>query len=310
MKTTDKTALLTKLLRERILILDGAMGTMIQGRALSEPDYRGPAACGLRGHAHDLKGDNDLLALTRPDVIRAIHDEFLAAGADIIETNTFNATRIAQADYRLETRVREINLAAARIARECADAWTAKTPDKPRFVAGALGPTNRTASISPDVNDPGARNVRFDESLGLGSGQPWHSGEETDFVVGALQAGARIEYDPSFVVVHPQRRPTAPELRALGARDGASVGFILRKRRYPVRAVARMLVRPLGGAAHAAARTLLCAPRRLGLDRQKYLSHQPTGRLVVFPGRAVGLTGHRAGCPSSLQQAQPLSRSR
>src|SRR5205809_589097 len=148
MKTTDKTALLTKLLRERILILDGAMGTMIQGRALSEPDYRGPAACGLQGHAHDLKGDNDLLALTNPDVIRAIHDEFLAAGADIIETNTFNATRIAQADYKLENRVREINLAAARIARECADAWTAKTPQKPRFVAGALGPTNRTGTIT------------------------------------------------------------------------------------------------------------------------------------------------------------------
>jgi 5-methyltetrahydrofolate--homocysteine methyltransferase len=163
MPTTDKTALLTKLLRERILILDGAMGTMIQGRRLSEPDYRGPATCGLQGHAHDLKGDNDLLALTNPDVIRAIHDEFLAAGADIIETNTFNATRIAQADYKLENRVREINLAAARIARECADAWTAKTPQKPRFVAGALGPTNRTATISPDVNDPGFRNVSYDE---------------------------------------------------------------------------------------------------------------------------------------------------
>jgi len=163
MPTTDKTALLTKLLRERILILDGAMGTMIQGRALAEPDYRGPAACGLQGHAHDLKGDNDLLALTNRDVIRAIHDEFLAAGADIIETNTFNATRIAQADYKLENRVREINLAAARIARERADAWTAKTPEKPRFVAGALGPTNRTATISPDVNDPGFRNVSYDE---------------------------------------------------------------------------------------------------------------------------------------------------
>lgn len=161
--TNDKTALLTKLLRERILILDGAMGTMIQGRGLSEPDYRGPAACGLQGHAHDLKGDNDLLALTNPEVIRAIHDEFLAAGADIIETNTFNATRIAQADYKLESRVREINLAAARIARERADAWTAKTPEKPRFVAGALGPTNRTATMSPDVNDPGFRNVRYDE---------------------------------------------------------------------------------------------------------------------------------------------------
>src|ERR1043166_5140766 len=148
----DKTALLSRLLIERILILDGAMGTMIQARKLGEDAYRGPPACGLSGHACDLKGDNDLLALTQPDVIRAIHDEFLAAGADIIETNTFNATRIAQADYRLESRVREINLAAARIARECADAWTAKTPQKPRFVAGALGPTNRTATISPDVN--------------------------------------------------------------------------------------------------------------------------------------------------------------
>ena len=161
--TSDKTALLTKLLRERILVLDGAMGTMIQSRKLGEADYRGPAACGLHEHAGDLKGDNDLLALTQPDVIRAIHDEFLAAGADIIETNTFNATRIAQADYRLGNRVREINLAAARIARERADAWTAKTPDKPRFVAGALGPTNRTATISPDVNDPAFRNVSYDE---------------------------------------------------------------------------------------------------------------------------------------------------
>jgi 5-methyltetrahydrofolate--homocysteine methyltransferase len=161
--TSDKTALLTKLLRERILVLDGAMGTMIQSRKLGEAEYRGPASCGLHGHAGDLKGDNDLLALTQPEIIRAIHDEFLAAGADIIETNTFNATRIAQADYRLGNRVREINLAAARIARERADAWTAKTPDKPRFVAGALGPTNRTATISPDVNDPAFRNVSYDE---------------------------------------------------------------------------------------------------------------------------------------------------
>ena len=161
--TDDQTALLTKLLRERILVLDGAMGTMIQSRKLGEADYRGAAACGLHGHACDLKGDNDLLVLTQPDVIRAIHDEFLAAGADIIETNTFNATSIAQADYRLGNRVRDINLVAARIARERADAWTAKTPDKPRFVAGALGPTNRTATISPDVNDPGFRNVSFDD---------------------------------------------------------------------------------------------------------------------------------------------------
>jgi 5-methyltetrahydrofolate--homocysteine methyltransferase len=161
--TTDKTALLTKLLTERILILDGAMGTMIQGRKLGEADYRGPQLCGLHGHGCDLKGDNDLLSITQPDVVRSIHDAFLAAGADIIETNTFNATRVAQADYRLEARVREINLAAARIARERADAWTRKTPDQPRFVAGALGPTNRTATISPDVNDPGFRNVSFDE---------------------------------------------------------------------------------------------------------------------------------------------------
>jgi 5-methyltetrahydrofolate--homocysteine methyltransferase len=136
---------------------------MIQARRLGEADYRGPAACGLHDHPRDLKGDNDLLVLTRPDVIRAIHDDFLEAGADIIETNTFNATSIAQADYGLESRVREINLAAARLARERADAWTAKTPDKPRFVAGALGPTNRTATISPDVNDPGFRNVSYDE---------------------------------------------------------------------------------------------------------------------------------------------------
>jgi 5-methyltetrahydrofolate--homocysteine methyltransferase len=163
MTTTDKTALLQKLLRERILILDGAMGTMIQARRLGEADFRGAPACGLHHHEHDLKGDNDLLVLTQPDVVAAIHDAFLAAGADIIETNTFNATRIAQADYHLEARVRDINLAAARIARQCADAWTRKTPDKPRFVAGALGPTNRTATISPDVNDPGFRNVGFDE---------------------------------------------------------------------------------------------------------------------------------------------------
>ncbi len=162
-KTNDKTALLTSLLDKRILVLDGAMGTMIQAHKLGEAEYRGPAACGLQAHAHDLKGDNDLLALTRPDVVRSIHHAFLEAGADIIETNTFNATRIAQADYKLEHRVREINLAAARIARECADAWNAKTPGKPRFVAGALGPTNRTATISPDVNDPGFRNVSYDE---------------------------------------------------------------------------------------------------------------------------------------------------
>ena len=158
--TTDKTALLAKLMRRAHP--DPRRRDGHDDPAL--PAWARPtiAATCLAGHAHDVKGDNDLLVLTQPDVIRAIHDAYLEAGADIIETNTFNATAIAQADYRLEGRVREINLAAARIARECADAWTARTPDKPRFVAGALGPTNRTASISPDVNDPGARNTSFD----------------------------------------------------------------------------------------------------------------------------------------------------
>jgi 5-methyltetrahydrofolate--homocysteine methyltransferase len=155
----DRTALLTRLMHERILVMDGAMGTQIQQCKLAEADFRG----GFHDHAHDLAGDNDLLVLTRPDVVRAIHDAYLAAGADIIETNTFTATGIAQADYGMQGEVRAMNLAAARIAREAADAWTARTPGKPRFVAGALGPTNRTASISPDVNDPAARNVTFDE---------------------------------------------------------------------------------------------------------------------------------------------------
>jgi 5-methyltetrahydrofolate--homocysteine methyltransferase len=134
------------------------MGTMIQRRRLDESDFRGER---LRDHGKDLRGNNDLLVLTRPDVIREIHDQYLAAGADIIETNTFGATSIAQEDYGLGHLARELNVAAARIARAAADA--AATPDRPRWVAGALGPTPRTASISPDVNDPGARNVSFDQ---------------------------------------------------------------------------------------------------------------------------------------------------
>jgi 5-methyltetrahydrofolate--homocysteine methyltransferase len=155
----DQTPELTRLLRERILVLDGAMGTQIQACRLSERDFRGP----FHGHPHDLVGDNDLLSLTKPATIASIHDAYFAAGADLVETNTFNATRIAQADYGMQREVRAINESAARIARECADRWTRRTPDRPRFVAGALGPTNRTASISPDVNDPGARNVAFDD---------------------------------------------------------------------------------------------------------------------------------------------------
>ncbi|WP_156861253.1 homocysteine S-methyltransferase family protein [Casimicrobium huifangae] len=151
---------LANLLRQRILILDGGMGTMVQQFKLGEADYRGHLC---RDHACDLKGNNDLLVLTKPEVIREIHNDYLAAGADIIETNTFNGTSIAMADYQLEHMVRVMNRDAAKLARECCAEWTKKTPDKPRFVAGALGPTNRTASISPDVNDASKRNVSFDE---------------------------------------------------------------------------------------------------------------------------------------------------
>ena len=148
------------LARERILLLDGAMGTMIQRYRLGEADFRGSR---FADHPSDLKGNNDLLCLTRPEVIREIHSAYLDAGADILETNTFNATSISQADYRLESIVYELNAAGARLAREAADAATARDPRKPRFVAGVLGPTNRTASISPDVNNPGFRNVTFDD---------------------------------------------------------------------------------------------------------------------------------------------------
>ena len=146
-------------LDDRILMLDGAMGTMIQGYGLGEDDYRGERFADWN---QDLKGNNDLLSITRPDIIRAIHDAFLDAGADIIETNTFNSNAPSMADYGMESLVEELNLAAARLARECADACAAKT-GRPRWVAGALGPTNRTASISPDVNDPGFRNISFDD---------------------------------------------------------------------------------------------------------------------------------------------------
>lgn len=151
---------LDAILKKRIMVLDGAMGTMIQGYGLTEEDYRGSLYADF---ASDLKGNNDLLTLTKPDVIESIHDAFLAAGADILETNTFNSTSIAQADYHLESAVYELNRQGAALARKVADRWTEKTPDRPRFVAGVLGPTNRTASISPDVNDPGYRNVSFDE---------------------------------------------------------------------------------------------------------------------------------------------------
>jgi 5-methyltetrahydrofolate--homocysteine methyltransferase len=145
---------------ERILIIDGAMGTMIQRHKLDEAGYRGVR---FKDWQRDIKGNNDLLVLTQPKIIAGIHEAYLEAGADILETNTFNAQRISMADYGMEELAYEMNVAAANIARAAADKWTKKTPDKPRFVAGAVGPTNRTASISPKVSDPGYRNVDFDE---------------------------------------------------------------------------------------------------------------------------------------------------
>ncbi|MEK6308986.1 MAG: methionine synthase [Pantoea dispersa] len=157
---SNKTATLQQQLAQRIMILDGGMGTMIQSYKLDEQDFRGSR---FADWPCDVKGNNDLLVLSKPDVIREIHDAYLAAGADILETNTFNATPIAMADYEMAALSAEINFEAAKLARACADAWTAKTPDRPRYVAGVLGPTNRTCSISPDVNDPAFRNITFNQ---------------------------------------------------------------------------------------------------------------------------------------------------
>ncbi len=147
-------------LQQRVLILDGAMGTMIQRYKLKEEDFRGEL---FKDSKVDLQGNNDLLSLTRPEIILEVHKKYLEAGADIIETNTFSGTSIAQADYHLEHIIYDLNKASAEIAREAADLFTAQNPNKPRYVAGAIGPTNRTASLSPDVSDPGYRAVTFDQ---------------------------------------------------------------------------------------------------------------------------------------------------
>ncbi len=159
-RVRQREAVLLRLLGERIVILDGAMGTSIQDFRLTEEDFRGEH---FAAHPRELKGNNDLLVLTRPEVIRQIHTAFLVAGADIIETNTFNSTSISQADYGLESEVHAINVAAARVAREAADAFMAAHPEREVFVTGGIGPTNRTASMSPDVNNPGYRAVTFDD---------------------------------------------------------------------------------------------------------------------------------------------------
>src|SRR5687767_10097200 len=156
----DVRTTLDLLLATRILVLDGAMGTMIQQHTLTEADFRGRR---FADHGRDLRGDNDLLVLTRPDVIASIHREYLEAGSDIIETNSFNSNAIAQSDYGLESVVYELNVEAAKLARAAAAEYTALTPDRPRFVAGSMGPTNRILSISPDVNNPAFRNMTFDE---------------------------------------------------------------------------------------------------------------------------------------------------
>ena len=154
MSHSSRTALLHRLVRERILVLDGAMGTMIQRHGLTEADFRGER---FANHPVDLKGNSDVLVLTRADVIAAIHRQYLDAGADIVETNTFSSQAISQADYGLESLSYELNVAGARLARQVCDEVEAATPGRPRFVAGSMGPTNRTLSISPDVNDPSAR---------------------------------------------------------------------------------------------------------------------------------------------------------
>ncbi len=149
-----------EILTKRIMVLDGAMGTMIQRHKLEEKDFRGEI---LKDHPHPLKGNNDLLSITRPDIIKDIHRAYFEAGADIVETNTFGSTRVAQADYHLEHLVYDINYQSAKIAKEVADEFTTREPDKPRFVAGSMGPTTKLASMSPDVNNPGFRAISFDE---------------------------------------------------------------------------------------------------------------------------------------------------
>ncbi|MDG1914791.1 MAG: homocysteine S-methyltransferase family protein [Crocinitomix sp.] len=151
-----------EILKKRVLVLDGAMGTMIQRYKLEEEDFR---RGWFEDHPNSLKGNNDLLSLTRPDIIKAIHTQYLEAGADIIETNTFSGTTIAQADYDLERAAYDINFHGAKLAKEVCEEFTAKNPNKPRFVAGSIGPTNVTLSLSPDVNDPGFRNTTFDKMV-------------------------------------------------------------------------------------------------------------------------------------------------
>ena len=197
------------ILGSRIAILDGAMGTMIQRLRLDEASYRGERFASVQ---KDVKGNNELLSLTRPQVISDIHEAYLAAGADLIETNTFGATTVAQADYEMAELAIEMNLVSAKLARAACDKYS--TPDKPRFVAGALGPTPKTASISPDVNDPGARNVTFD-ALAAAYGEA---------VAGLAEGGADLilvpsEYEPcGLTQIIGLKYGTVPVVRVMGCR--------------------------------------------------------------------------------------------
>ena len=224
----DATEELTAALRERILVMDGAMGTMIQRYGLSEEDYRGER---FKDWAQDIRGNSDLLSLSSPDVIRAIHREYLEAGADLVETNTFSAQRISQADYGMEDLAYEMNYSSARLAREACDAMTEQTPDKPRWVIGALGPTNTTASISPDVNDPGKRNITYDSLVEAYLEQARGLfGVRLDELLEAGVAEARVVdvgRDRGGPVGRPQA--TRDEARPVGLRLGHLVGGLARQ---------------------------------------------------------------------------------
>jgi 5-methyltetrahydrofolate--homocysteine methyltransferase len=216
MSRTERIAALKAAAAQRILMLDGAWGVMIQRLELSEEDFRGER---FKDHPLPQKGNNDILILSRPEAVAGLHDQYYAAGADISETNTFSATRIGMADYGLEDSVYDLNLEGARIAREVADAWTAKEPAKPRFVAGAMGPTNRTLSISPDVNDPGARAVTFEQVYDAYREQ-----------ARALHEGGRRPVPGGDHLRHPERqgghqghpRPGGRRLRAAAALGSAA----------------------------------------------------------------------------------------
>ena len=202
-------------LQERILIIDGAMGTMIQRHKLEEADYRGER---FADWPRDVKGNNDLLVLSNPGIIAGIHDAYCAAGADILETNSFNGTQVSMADYGMESLVTELNREAAALARRVADEWTAREPHKPRFVAGVLGPTSRTCSISPDVNDPSFRNVGFDELVA-------NTEDIADWIVAQGWPAGNVSCIPNFAAAPPIKTDKGWLLLYHGMNPGYGHGY-------------------------------------------------------------------------------------